>query len=135
MLKRRQWFEFCDQAWLPAWMREGCHDCLSFIHQIYQPYHGLVLPLAEWTARAEVQVLLDLGSGAAEQISKLIESGSDLKLCIPKIVASDKYPNVEIWKILHQKLGSEAFDYIPDSVSASAVRACGVRYWSIFSAF
>lgn len=60
---RVQAFEFCDQAWLPAPIREGFMDCLNLIHRLWQPYRYIAPVVSAWAQRLGVDEALDLGSG------------------------------------------------------------------------
>ncbi|HVX56717.1 MAG TPA: hypothetical protein VHA37_03215, partial [Candidatus Saccharimonadales bacterium] len=134
MLKRRQWFEFCDQPWLEGWMRDAFLDCLSFVHRIYQPYYHLAPLIAQWAGCRESQVL-DLASGSGEQVAMLIRAAEMQNAEVPLFILSDLYPSPAGWKTLQEELGQDSLYYLDRPLSALNVPHELPRWWSIFTAF
>jgi hypothetical protein len=134
MLRRHQIFEFCDQAWLPPIIREGYHDCLSFIYRVFQPNYRLIRPLADWAMHTGATEILDLASGGGEQISVLTKAATQQNVALPKFVMSDLFPEIDEWKLKQATRGAGKIGFIPQPMSALNIQS-DIRHWTIFAAF
>ncbi len=133
-IPRLQAFEFCDQPWLPALIREGYMDCLDQIHRLFQPYCHVAPLVAEWARRLGVSEVLDLGSGGGGQVATILEHLSRQGLNGPRFVLSDRYPEIESWRALERRFGPERIGFVSEPVSFDAIPS-RYRAVTIFSAF
>ncbi len=134
MVKRIQAFEFCDQAWLPSWLREAFHDCLSFVHLANRPYEHFSSHIADWAKKSGAEEVLDLASGGGDHITLLHKVALRKGVSLPRFVVSDLYPNRDDYEVLRAQLGDGVIGYIEKSVSALNVQS-DIRHWSMFTAF
>jgi hypothetical protein len=133
--RRLQLFEFCDQAWLPAFIREAHLDCLNFIHTTYQPYFRLAGLIARWASQTGNAAVLDIGSGGAEQVARLIRCAIAQDVSLPRFVVSDLYPNIDAWRQVEGELGEQQLGHVEKPLSALNAQDSNLRNWSIFTAF
>ncbi len=138
-MQRLQLFEFCDQKWLPDFVREAFHDCLAFCHHIsYRPYTKLPKLLADISVRLKAKEIFDIASGGGEQIRDICDMhkkgmiGTDK---MPRFILSDIYPNIESWKCLQKDFGSQAVSFYNMPVDFNHIPESAPRHWSIFTAF
>lgn len=134
MILRFQAFEFCDQAWLPAPIREGFMDCLNLIHRLWQPYRHIAPIVSAWAQRLGVDEVLDLGSGGGEQAATVLEYMEKQGLRPVRLVLSDLYPDLSAWQRLVARLGPERVGFFDKPVSFSQIPK-QYRALTIFSAF
>lgn len=125
-MRRIHWFEFCEQAWLPGFLRDGITDYLC------AAYRATRLP-AIWAARISEVLkasgccrIVDLGSGSAGPVSLVLR---ELRRegHVVTVVLTDLFPRQ--WRPV------EGVEYWPEPVDASAVpkRLGGAR--TMFAAF
>jgi hypothetical protein len=127
-------FEFEDQAWLPAVIREGMTDYLRFIlnsGNFYDPVSPLLLQLLEATRSHNIIDLCSGGGGTIQQVQKNLEQQYSRQV---SFTLTDKFPNIPAYEFIQQQSGG-SISYSPSPVDASSVNSNlkGVR--TIFSAF
>jgi len=111
-------FEFEDQKWFPAILRNFVTDFLQFISSksgIYKP----VVPLIENVLlEAETDTIIDLGSGGGGAI---IGINKELLIKMPqlKIILTDYYPNLPAFR--QAKKTASNIEFISSPVDASDV--------------
>ncbi|MCC5929086.1 MAG: hypothetical protein JJU28_07555 [Cyclobacteriaceae bacterium] len=111
-------FEFEDQSWFPAFLRNYGTDFLQFLSNktaMYKP----ILPLIEEVLReSNTETIIDLGSGGGGGLIRLNE---DLKQKIPglKIVMTDYFPNLYAFE--YTKKLADNFEYEMNPVDARNV--------------
>lgn len=108
-------FEFEDQTWFPAFLRNYATDFLQFLSNktgIYKP----IIPLLEEALRkSNTNTIIDLGSGGG---GGLINLNAELKKKFPelKIILTDYFPNIEAFK--HTQNLANNFEYETRSIDA-----------------
>ena len=119
-MKRRQWFEFNDQAWLPERLRGLVTDYLRMVLSIGRPFSPKAGLLAEVMRATGTRRVVDLCSGGAGPWLHLAgEIERDLGAEI-EVTLTDKFPNLAV----AQQLESEPrIRYQTDSVDAMNVPA------------
>ena len=115
---RIQLFEFEDQQWFPAFLRNYGTDFLQFLSnkaKIYKP----VIPILEKGLKdSNTNQILDLASGGG---GGLLWLNSELKKSIPdlKILLTDYYPNISAFE--YTKTKASNIDFIATSIDAKNV--------------
>lgn len=117
-MKRKHLFEFEDQPWFPAFLRNYLTDFLQFISNTLNVYRSIVPILAEVIEEYGEPVIVDLASGGGGGLLRLSEQ---LKVNYPelKIVLTDFYPNIAAFTYIQSK--SEVFSFRTASVNAMDV--------------
>lgn len=123
-------FEFEDQPWFPAAIRDGGTDYLRFLFGMLKYYAPAIPVLRDVLKHAGENQILDLcsgGGGPIEQIS------AGLRSMDVRCVLSDKYPNLAAFRELKERT-DEAIDFHPTPVDVMDVpqELPGVR--TMFSA-
>ena len=125
-------FEFEDQPWFPATIREGGTDYLRFFLNNTKFYKPIVPVLAEIQELSGVYQLTDLcsgGGGGIEQVTK------DLKEIHPgtRVLLTDKFPNIPGFKYLEKNMhGTICFHPLPVDAKNVPGELTGIR--TMFSA-
>ena len=111
-------FEFEDQEWFPAFLRNYITDFLQFMSNKTKMYKPVIPIIEKGLKRSGTKQIVDLGSGGG---GGLIWLNSILKEDIPnlKIVLTDLYPNIPAFKLTKKK--AENFEFIEKSVDARRV--------------
>ncbi len=133
MISRCHGFEFCDQPWLPALVREGYLDCLNQIHRLWQPYRHIAPVVSAFADRIGAQEILDLASGGGGQVALVLKYLDKQNLKAPRFVLSDRYPDLSAWQALKERLG-ERVSFFASPLAFSAIPP-NFRALTIFSAF
>lgn len=133
-LRRRHLFEFEDQSWLPAVIRDAITDFLRETlvvgGRVYSPALDL---LEELLDRSGGNRVVDLCSGAggpwAHLVADLADRGRHIDLTL-----TDRYPNMQALSAVCQQIGPQA-TFLSASVDARhvPVELVGVR--TLFTAF
>lgn len=117
-MKRKQLFEFEDQSWFPAFLRNYMSDFLQFISNRFDIYKNVTSLLSELVKKEGSSTIIDLasggGGGLARVSNRLREEYPDLK-----IVLTDYYPNVKAFEYIHKH--DNAFVFEAQSVDARSV--------------
>ncbi len=134
-MKRRHFFEFCDQSWLSPLFRECFNDNMNFIHFLYKPFFRASPLVVSWMHKNRADTVLDLCSAGGNHFSEIIRSARKTNSKIPRFVLSDLYPAEIAWAEIQSRFGKENIGYIPVSVNALHVELENPpRYWTIFTA-
>jgi hypothetical protein len=129
---RFHFFEFEDQRWFPATIREGGTDYLRYFLKttgFYEPSFSQISALQKETGTFQI---IDLCSGGGGETEHLYE---ELQKSHPesRITLTDKFPNISSFRYLSDKTGGK-IGFYKDPVDASNVPAemKGIR--TMFSA-
>lgn len=132
-MRRWQLFEFEDQAWLPAFLRDSVTDILRYYLSTAQPYAPAAACLRTLLMATGCTSIVDFGSGAGGPLvhiqRQLAQAG-----CPVRVTLTDKYPHsVMVARI--QSLELQTLRYHPTSVDATHMPADlhGIR--TFFSCF
>lgn len=133
-MKRLHLFEFEDQTWFPAYLRNCLTDFLEFLFvnfNLYKPTVSLIKDVLLSTNNEQIIDLCSGGSGPIKQIQKYLQEKENLKT---KIILTDKYPNIDKFKHLKKKSSAE-INFIANSVDATNVpeELKGIR--TLFTSF
>ncbi len=117
-MKRKQLFEFEDQSWFPAFLRNYLTDFLQFISNRLDIYKAITPMLSELVRKEGSQTIVDLASGGGGGLLRLSDR---LKEAHPqlKMVLTDYYPNRKAFEYVCGQ--SAMFTYEPESVDARKV--------------
>lgn len=120
-LPRIQAFEFNDQAWAPAILRDTIVESLSRTLSWGKILDGLALPLATFLERAGTNEILDIGSGAGAPAAILARAlaAADRPA---RFTLTDLFPRVPVWERLVQAQPG-AIRYVATPVDATAIDA------------
>jgi hypothetical protein len=133
MLKRRQWFELEDQAWLPAVLRDGVTDFLQFAVNRGDLYASLAPKLADAVTRARAVQVVDLCSGGGGPWEQLL--GAEPAIVRQGgLLLTDFFPNDRAARALKGRFPGRV-DHVPTSVSALDVPPELVGFRTLFSSF
>jgi hypothetical protein len=119
-MKRKQLFEFEDQNWFPAFLRNYLTDFLQFISNQFEIYKKVTPLLSELVKKEGSNTIVDLASGGGGGLyrlsNRLKEEHPDLK-----IILTDYYPNRKAFEYVHKQ--SNLFTYETQPVDARSVPA------------
>jgi len=127
-------FEFTDQPWCPAVIRQYVTDYLHFVITKAGIYHPAINILKEVMDKTGIGEITDLCSGSGGGVDIVQKELSELAGIEIKLTMTDKYPNIEIFEML-KKNSSGGLDYIKEPVDVKHVpkHLKGIR--TLFSAF
>lgn len=108
-------FEFEDQKWFPAFLRNYGTDFLQFLANNTKMYKPVVPLIAKVLEKNKINQIVDLGSGGG---GGLVWLNTQLKKKIPnlKIILTDFYPNIPAFEFTKKQ--ADNFAYIESSVDA-----------------
>lgn len=111
-------FEFEDQKWFPAFLRDYMTDFLQFLANKTSLYTPIVPLIEETLTKENTVTIVDLGSGGG---GGLIGLNQELKRNIPqlKLILTDYFPNVAAFE--HTKKRTDNVDYEVEPVDARNV--------------
>lgn len=111
-------FEFEDQSWFPAFLRNYGTDFLQFLSNKTGMYKPVVPIISEVLRECKTDTIIDLGSGGGGGLIRLNE---DLRKEFPglKIVLTDYYPNLPAFENTKQRAPN--FEYVSSPVDAREV--------------
>lgn len=132
---RLELYEFGDQKWLRGWLRQAYVDCLNFLLKSGKHYEKMYLHFARWIKGAGNHPVIDLASGGAGPIDTLLSSAKKSGTKLPQIILSDLFPNVEHYRMLQNRYGKEAIEYLSEPVSATNVPNKDLKLRLICSSF
>jgi hypothetical protein len=111
-------FEFEDQRWFPAFLRNYGTDFLQFLSNTTGMYKPVIPIVKKGLNKSGTSQIIDLGSGGGGGLiwlnSELIKDFPDLK-----IVLTDYYPNLPAFKVTKKKMNN--FEYVDKPVDARNV--------------
>lgn len=111
-------FEFEDQKWFPAFLRNYGTDFLQFLSNKTKMYKPILPIIKKGLLKSKSNQIIDLGSGGG---GGLIWLNEELKKDIPelKIILTDFYPNIKAFQ--YTKEQADNFDFIEAPVDARNV--------------
>lgn len=111
-------FEFEDQSWFPAILRNYGTDFLQFLSNKTKMYKPVIPVIEKGIKKSGENRIIDLGSGGG---GGLLWLNSELKKTIPdlKIILTDYYPNNPAFEYTQQQ--ADNFEFISKSVDAKDV--------------
>ncbi len=111
-------FEFEDQEWFPAFLRDYGTDFLQFLSNKAKMYKPIIPLIKKGLKKSDVNQIIDLGSGGG---GGLIWLNAELKKDLPdlKIILTDLYPNISAFNFT--KASADNFEYIEKPVDARNV--------------
>ncbi|MDO5969677.1 hypothetical protein Q4Q35_07645 [Flavivirga aquimarina] len=113
-------FEFEDQKWFPAFLRNYGTDFLQFLSNKTKLYKPIIPIIKKGLDKSDLNQITDLGSGGG---GGLIWLNSELKKDIPdlKIVLTDFYPNISAFEFTKKE--ADNFEFIETPIDARDVPA------------
>jgi len=121
-MRRPRLFEFHEQPWVPAIVRDSVVESLYHLVRQRGMLAGLIGPLVTFLERTGTTRVLDLCSGAGGVALILAEELARRGHEAPRIALSDFYPKVDVWEAARESLQLD-FDYVTESVPAEDVPA------------
>lgn len=118
-LGRVQAFEFNDQPWVPAVLRDTIVESLSRTLAWGHILDGLIDPMAEFLERAGVNELIDIGSGAGAPAS-ILARGLARRGRPARFLLSDLFPRPLLWERLRDEQ-PDALDFLASPIDATAI--------------
>lgn len=111
-------FEFEDQSWFPAFIRDYMTDYLQFMSNKLKIYQGALPILKKGLEKSKSSQILDMASGGG---GGLLHIASELKESHPdlKIQLSDLYPNITAFEKTASQ--SPVFSFVKEPVDATEV--------------
>ncbi len=126
--------ELEDQPWLPAPVRAGMLDALTWALELAGVYRAIVPRLADALRRTGATAILDLGAGGGGGI-RAVQQGVSAALGRPVgVTLTDLYPNLPAFERLAAASGG-GLRYCAAPVDATAVPPDLPGFRTIFSAF
>ncbi|MDB5201510.1 MAG: hypothetical protein JWQ27_919 [Ferruginibacter sp.] len=127
-------FEFEDQSWFPAALRNSMTDYLRYLFNTLNLYQPVTTLLADALRESGAERIVDLGAGGGGTIAQVqqnltIENGKTWP-----VLLTDIYPNVGAYTLLKAQSGN-MIDFIAKPVNAANVPAHLVGLRTMFSAF
>ncbi|MCR9292149.1 MAG: hypothetical protein NXI32_05485 [bacterium] len=126
-VRRLHLFEFEDQPWFPATIRDCMTDYLSHVVNQFNFYEAIVPILEKGVNKSQCCRIIDMGTGAGGGWPKLAELLVQ-RLPSLQIVLTDFYPNYSSLQRLVSN-GNSVMTFEPDSIDARDVpdRLRGLR--------
>ncbi len=111
-------FEFEDQKWFPAFLRNYGTDFLQFLSNKTKLYKPIVPIIKKGLKQSNTNQIIDLGSGGG---GGLIWLNSELKKDILdlRITLTDFYPNIPAFEFTKKQ--ADNFEFIKESIDARDV--------------
>jgi hypothetical protein len=132
-LPRLQLFEFEDQLWFPASVRDLATDYLFFMQSVLKLHRPIVSVLAEALRRTGAREIIDLCSGGGGPVLSLYQSLRAAGLST-QITLTDRFPNRRAFQRIADA-SQQQIGFLAESVDARFVpqRLRGFR--TIFNSF
>ncbi|MCY1014636.1 hypothetical protein [Pyxidicoccus sp. MSG2] len=118
-LPRLHLFEFTDQPWWPAALRDLATDYLHTVSTRLGVFDAAAAVLARGLRAAEGSEVLDLASGGRGPLPRLRQLLAERHGVEARVVLSDKYPNA----LAAERARAEGVDYLERPVDALRVPA------------
>jgi hypothetical protein len=117
-MKRIHLFEFEDQSWFPAILRDYGTDFLQFLSNRTYLFKPIIPVLKNILAKTDPKCIVDLASGGGGGLLRLNE---ELKKVFPglRIILTDYYPNIRAFEYTSSQ--SDNFKFIRTSIDARKV--------------
>ncbi|NUP11776.1 MAG: hypothetical protein HOW73_37490 [Polyangiaceae bacterium] len=118
-LPRVQAFEFNDQPWVPAVLRDTIVEALSRTLAWGKILDGLAAPLASFLDFAGTDRVLDLGSGGGGPADVLV-SALERRGTHVSWVLTDLFPRPDVWREI-QKRHPRSIDLVDHPIDATSI--------------
>jgi hypothetical protein len=118
-LPRVQAFEFNDQPWVPAVLRDTIVEALSRTLRWGKIIEALVDPFERFLERTGTSEVLDLGSGAGGPASILASSLARRGRSV-RFLLSDLFPRPDAWAEL-RRAQPEHIDFVTEPLDATSI--------------
>jgi hypothetical protein len=119
-LPRMHLFEFNDSPWAPRAIRDTIVESLSRTLAWGRLLAGLVAPFEEFVARAAVDEVLDVCSGAAGPARILIDEIKRAGRKPPRFVLTDLQPQIDAWQDARAAFPDE-IRFVEEAIDATAI--------------
>ncbi|MBI3543396.1 MAG: hypothetical protein HY075_09015 [Deltaproteobacteria bacterium] len=90
-------FEFCERPELPEWLRGELFESLGWVQSSFGLERVLGATVPEFVLEARASRLIELGSGSGRGLAS-VAAGLDRKGARVPTLATDKYPQTELWR-------------------------------------
>jgi hypothetical protein len=133
---RAQLFEFNDERWVPASLRDTIVETLSRSLR-WGGFLGPLAPILDaFLSASGKREVLDLCAGAGGPALILTREAERLGLNPPRFLMTDLYPRVSAWAHAKQQRPA-SIDFVPDPVDATCIPSAlsGGRARTIINAF
>jgi hypothetical protein len=127
-------FEFHDQPWFPAYLRDYVTDGLQSTMSLGGIYRSIAARLNNAFQTSKASRVVDLCSGGSGPWPWLHESLRDGQGHLPEICLTDLYPNTPAFERIQQE-SHGTITYWPESVDATKVPTQLPGFRTIFSSF
>jgi hypothetical protein len=134
MMRRIQFFELEDQAWLPTSIRNGITDFLQFAVVYGDIYQRFFHRLDAALQRSQTRQIIDLCSGGAGPMKSLLKHLPDFAQGRTKIHLTDAYPNLPAFVDI-ATIAPACITYSEEPISALNVPHELHGFRTLFSAF
>jgi len=119
-LPRLQLFEFNDQPWVPAAVRDTVVESLSRTLDWGHMLEGLVAPFERFLEEASARELLDIGAGGGGPASILAREIARAGRTAPRFILTDLHPRAEAWEKLRAAQPA-SIDFVREPVDATNI--------------
>lgn len=118
--RRRHLFEFEDQPWLPEPLRDYMTDALRGLFSLFADHTPVGRRLGGLLRHCDEDRIVDLCSGGGGALGHVLDAVEDAAGRRPRVLLTDKYPNLPAWESLHRSSGGR-IAYDERSVDAQEV--------------
>ena len=120
ILPRMQLFEFNDEHWTPAPLRDVLVEALSRTLDWGGMTRAMVEPFQRFLQESGARDILDIGSGAGGPARVLVRELERSGREAPRFILTDLHPRVEAWEQLRRE-HPRIIDFEPMSVDATCI--------------
>jgi hypothetical protein len=120
VLPRTQLFEFNDQPWVPAALRDSVVEALSRTLAWGGVLRSMVGPFQDFLAASGTNEVLDLCAGAAGPAVILADEIERAGARPPRFILTDLYPRLELWEAARHA-HPDAIAFEPGAVDATRI--------------
>ena len=117
-MKRIHLFEFEDQEWFPAFLRNYQTDFLQFLANKANMFKSIIPIIEKGIAESKTNRIIDLASGGGGGLvrinQELLRDNADIKITL-----TDYYPNTDAF--LYTKSNADNFDFVATPIDARHV--------------